>query len=557
MEKELKDKIVKNLSQQKDYLTTKSKQWIDEAKVVQANLAPYNGFFEELEKAPRVGYEDKKNFFSKSAKYADNLTSFFHYGVISPTKRWFMLTLEGNDSHEWNEQKKYLQELENIFYSIFNKSNFYTETNLAISEFIKFGTSVMGITEDRRNGRNGLPHFTVLTAGEWLIDFNSYNEVDTVFRRISMKNQDILDSWGETLEYEMHKNLSNKPFESTVIWHVVRPRKKIVAGKIGKSNKKFESIWISFDLNHIFEVSGFSKFPYFVLRWYVSPIDSLGRGPANFALKDITHSNVLQHSIIGKVENELNPPLVVSDSLSNGNFSTEPGAINFVHMDLANRIDDVIKPLFQVASNFNVAYEQQQYLDSVLKSHFMNDLMQIMNEPTTNMTAREIIERSGEKLQLLGSAIFSITKTFINPIFEWVFDMLVAKRLLPEIPTSLENENVVPEMIGIISQAQKMQPTQNIDQFFMFLLSVANADPNALKKVDIQQAIDMYASMMQLPFGIIRNDEDTQNLIDQEQQQLQQQQAEMNVTQNLQNMKTASEVMNSPLEVNKNELSIV
>ena len=77
------------------------------------------------------------------------------------------------------------------------------------------------------------------------------------------------------------------------------------------------------------------------------------------------------------------------------------------------------------------------------------------------MTAREVMERTQEKLQQLGPVVERLLSEFLNPIIERVYSVLDRAGVFPpvedeELLDQLNGQEVKIEYISPLAQAQKM-----------------------------------------------------------------------------------------------------
>jgi hypothetical protein len=104
---------------------------------------------------------------------------------------------------------------------------------------------------------------------------------------------------------------------------------------------------------------------------------------------------------------------------------------------------------------------------------------------------------------------------------------MLQQDLLPPPPQELSGMKLRVEYISIMAQAQKLVGIGGIERFMGFAGQVAQFKADALDKIDVDQALDIYGDMTSIPPGIVRPDEDVAQIRDQRAQAAQaQQQAE-------------------------------
>lgn len=149
------------------------------------------------------------------------------------------------------------------------------------------------------------------------------------------------------------------------------------------------------------------------------------------------------------------------------------------------------------------------------------------------MTAREVIERTQEKLQQLGPVVERLQFEFLSPIIERVYNILDRAGIFPPIEDPdmqeiLNGEEIKIEYISPLAQAQKMSGLVNIEQAYAFVMQLAQGDPNILHKFNFVEALNRYFEMLGAPSTIRRTDDEYNQIMQGLQQQAQKQEAEQN-----------------------------
>ncbi len=168
-------------------------------------------------------------------------------GMTSPVRPWFKITLEDEEAAKQHEAGEWLDEVSRRMLTLLHNSNFYNSIHGLYADLGTFGTALMLETADW----TGL-NFQLVRAGEYVLDVNDKNEVDTFFRRMLMSARQILLKFGEQNVPEAVKNAAknrnatafDQRFE---VIHGVFPRRDPVYGKLGGGNMPFASVyWMRF-----------------------------------------------------------------------------------------------------------------------------------------------------------------------------------------------------------------------------------------------------------------------------------------------------------------------
>ena len=449
---------------------------------------------------------------SKANKYLHNLASILQSGLTSPARPWFKLALQNKKVYEWGAVRSYLSEIEEIMSRIFRVTNFYPAIYSAYIELTAFGTAVMSTMENSDEDKNGYPIFTTYTAGQYLLSQNSNGEVDKVYRTQIMSVEQIISRF-ENKGFKTVEKLKNYTLENELkVIHAVEKREERDSGKIDKYNMPYSSVWIidgftDKDDFGILDISGFNEMPYHIARWDALNDEPYGIGPGIKAFKDAKNLNILEQITTYGLNKAVNPPILVP-SFMNIKLNNAPGGITYY----AGRHDEFqVKPLYTVSSDLNAALVFMNRWEEVLKESFQNDLfIYMMNR--SNVTATEINERSEEKLLLLGPVLERIETELLIPCFDRVFAILERNNLLPAAPVELLGLDIKPEFIGLLANAQKAITKSSIKNLINFVSYATQVDSNAIDKIDIDQAIDIYSSIEGVPNGMVRSDEETVNI---------------------------------------------
>ena len=503
----------KRIRQRLNHMIEMRKSWLNECEEISKNIVPERGQFGHGNKRK---YDRSSQYNSRPDKYLHNLSSILQSGLTSPARPWFKLVLPDVDMNEWGPAKDWLSQVENTFQKLFKTSNFYPAIYSAYTELAAFGCASMGSWEDVRSSRIGEPQFNTYTAGEWMTSRNSNGEIDAVSRNVFMTAEEAFERWGSRCSKYI-KELANKnPYETVNIIHLVERRKNYDQNKKDKYNMPYSSIWIEEtalddDNGGILSEGGFLQMPYHIVRWNAVSNEPYATGPGHKAVKDAKSLNLLDQIATYGLNKVVNPPILVPSHL-NIKLNNAPGGITFF---TGNAGENQIKPLYTIESDLSVALTFMNRWEEILKETLQNDLF-IFFLNRSNITATEIYERNQEKLLLLGPVLERIQTELLMPMFERMYYILSKNELIPAPPADLVGLDLRPEFVGLLAQAQKISATQGIRDIASFTSQLASVSNKAIDKIDIDQTIDVYSSMLGVPNGVIRSDDETKKIRDEE-----------------------------------------
>ena len=167
-----------------------------------------------------------------------------------------------------------------------------------------------------------------------------------------------------------------------------------------------------------------------------------------------------------------------------------------------------------------------QQVEARINKAFYADLFLMMaNSDRRQITAREIDARQEEKLLALGPVLENLHSRLLNPLIDRTFNIMARAEILPPIPDELQGSPLRVEYISVMPMAQKSIGTGALERSTMFVQTLAQADPSVIDKIDLDQAIDEYSTMIGIDPRIIRDDEVVAQNRAQRQQMIQMQQA--------------------------------
>lgn len=484
--------------------------WLADCREISDHIAPERGRFGKPNPVKKTDRASKYN--SRPDKYLHNLASMLQSGLTSPARPWFKLTLQDSDMNEWGQAKEWLGKVETIFERVFRSSDFYPSIHSAYIELAAFGAAAIGSWENTDETQLGIPRFASYTAGEWFASVNSEGRMDAFYRNIYMSAREAFARFGAACSANIKEAAYKNPFEKVRIVHGVERRENFNRSKMDKYNMPYASIWLEADADDketqgLLDVGGFQQLPYHIARWDALSDDPYGTGPGHKAVKDARSLNLLDQIATYGLNKAVNPPMLAPAHL-NVKLNNAPGGVTFFS---GNSSENQIKPLYTIGADLNAALTFMNRWEDVLKETFQNDLF-IFLLNRSNVTATEIYERNEEKLLLLGPVLERIQTEFLSPIFERVYFMLNRNGLIPTPPPELIGTDLRPEFTGLLAQAQKIAATQGVRNVAAFASELAAIDPRTLDKIDLDQTLDIYSSMLGVPTGIIRSDEETANL---------------------------------------------
>jgi hypothetical protein len=257
--------------------------------------------------------------------------------------------------------------------------------------------------------------------------------------------------------------------------------------------------------------SGYDFFPVMVPRWETTGEDVYGTScPGMDALGDIKQLQLGEKRAAQAIEKMVNPPMTGPSHLRNQKASILPGDITYLDVREGQQ---GFRPAHEVSARINELEMKQEQVRARIRRAFYEDLFLMMaNDARSNVTAREIEERHQEKLLALGPVLEQLNQDLLDPLIDNAFNIMLMKGLIPPPPEEIAGQDLKVEYISIMAQAQKLVGIAGIERFTGFVGQLAAASPEVLDKIDFDQAVDIYGDMTSVPPGLVRTDEEVEEL---------------------------------------------
>ena len=147
----------------------------------------------------------------------------------------------------------------------------------------------------------------------------------------------------------------------------------------------------------------------------------------------------------------------------------------------------------------------------------------MLDQQEKSMTAREVLERTQEKMNILGPVVQRMQFEFLGRIIERVYNILDRAHMFPEpedeeMAEILRDQELKIEYISPLAQAQKMSGLVNIEQGVAFLAQIAQFNQDILDKMNWNETINRYFDMLGAPAAIKRTDDEYEAIQQQKQE---------------------------------------
>ncbi len=367
--------------------------------------------------------------------------------LVSPRIRWFRLVMEDSKQQDLPGVADWLEEVDDILYSEFARSNFYEAIGEFFLDAASIGTAVMFVEDDVDKRR---VNFSTRHIKECYIAEGRNGLVDSLYREFIMTNRTAFQTFGKSLTPARLDAVKTDPFGKANIIHACFPRTDLSPEQSNGQNMPVASVYIDKDHTQLIDEGGYEIFPYLVWRWRKNSDEVYGRSPAADAINDILRANQMGKDMLEAGHLSLYPPLNVPEGMRGltkiiprgENYYTDPSKI--------------IAPI-NLGHNYPIALDQVKEIKDQIRETFRTKIFLLMEQLEKGpYTATEIRERQGEKAAVLGPTIGRLNSETLVPLLDRVYRIAERNGLIPSPPMALSaGGRVRVEMQGPLAQSQK------------------------------------------------------------------------------------------------------
>lgn len=454
---------------------------------------------------------------------ARTLSSGMMSGITSPARPWFKLATPDPDMMDYGPVKLWLEVVQRRMNEVFNKSNIYQSLPLLYASLGNYSTGAMAVLEDDSD----VIRTMMFPIGSYYMANSARGSGDTCFRKFSMTVRQLVMEFGLNNVSDSVKGMwDSGNYESWIeVIHAVYPNIDRDTAKLNSKNKPVKSVYyeVGGDSDKLLRESGFDEFPIMAPRWEVNGEDVYGSScPGMIALGQVKALQLEQKRKSQLIDKATNPPMVGPSSLRNQRVSLLPGDITYIDQVTGQ---DGFKPAYLVNPNTADLLADIQDTRQIINSAYFVDLfMMLQNINTRSMPVEAVIEMKEEKLLMLGPVLERLNDECLNPLIDRTFSIMARKNLLPPPPDVLQGMPLRIEYISVMAQAQKSIGLSSLSSTVGFIGQLAQAKPEALDKLNVDQAIDAFAEMSGVSPTVIVPQEQVEQVREQRAQQQQQQQ---------------------------------
>lgn len=419
-------------------------------------------------------------------------------------KRWHTLKPMDEELEDDSEVMEWLELVTDRLFAAraAPTAGFYAAMHECYKSLGAYGNSCLYVDQHPRGGFR----YMHIHVGQVYIALDPFAHVDTIYRCYKQTAKQSIQTWGKDAPARAHEAMATDPFRELEYLHVVRPNRLQDFQAPGPRGMDYESAHACIDDQSLLSHGGYHSNPYLYSRYTVNPSEPYGRGPAMLVLPNIKILQEQKRTLLRAGHKAVDPPLLLRDDgiLGTGGKSVRlwPGGQNFGGLDKEGR--EMVKPLF-TGARLDLTRDMMQDEKKVIADAFLESLWLIlMEDPSKQMTATEILERANEKGQMLGPAMGRQQSELLGPLIAREIDAGLRSGELPPPPPQLEAYEIEYESPG--TQMQKADELVGIARAIELAMPFIQADPGLMMKFDGEEVIERAVVALGIPRKVIRDD---------------------------------------------------
>jgi len=421
------------------------------------------------------------------------------------------LSVPGKEDQK-DEVSQWLSRCADITMREFARSNFYSMINLDYLQLATTGTGCMFLEEGKKTALN----FRQFKAWHITIEEDDAGIVDSVRRSFELTTRQAVQWFGIENVGEKIAKAYEKPAQHTRKWkfvHACFPREesKRVTGRMNGENKPWASVYINVDDIQTVQVSGYDEMPYLVSRFDKWGTDSSwGYSPAFLALPDARQINYVSQYRDALAELKAYPRLLYPDYLE-GDVDLRAGGVTTFDPSIANGQP---REWMTVGDDNSAEINMQRKADAINKAFYVNMFTMLEQLSDKKMTAYEIAQRIGEKLEQFTPVFDRRVTEFLNPLLARAFGILYRMGKFGPAPEALlvptadgRSASLAMPEIAItsrISLALKALQNQGMVNTLSVIQPLAAERPDILDNIDMDKMVRELARNYGVPPDLLR-----------------------------------------------------
>jgi hypothetical protein len=421
--------------------------------------------------------------------------------MTNAAQRWFELRTRNEGQMKGSGVAKFFGDCTDVVFSLLNNSNFYQQIHEAYLDLGAPGMACMYEDEDIKD----VVRFYTRHFREYFPIEDDREEINMLYRKFPMTAYQALTKFGKErvgkaiMDAIEHKDY-NKPFD---FLHYVCPRNIRDPRKKDARNMPFASYWVNVSDKKVVREGGYEEFPYFCPRFNKNSGEVYGYGPGHACWASIKRLNNSTELYEAAAYQDAYPAWLAENDGLMGTLDLRKDAVNYQRQPLSQGA--AVQSL-KHDRNIQIGTDYMERQAQKIRQAYFVDLFLMLSQ-APNMTATEVIERTQEKMLLLGPVLGRLASELLNPIIIRTFNIARRRGLLPQVPMELDGVEWEVVYVSPLAKAQRAVQAKDMQTFLAIVAQMSQFAPSVLDKINTDSAIDKMAKAYSVDPDIVNDDD--------------------------------------------------
>jgi hypothetical protein len=181
-----------------------------------------------------------------------------------------------------------------------------------------------------------------------------------------------------------------------------------------------------------------------------------------------------------------------------------PSGLNFYRSGTRDRIE----PL-NIGANNPLGLSMEDQRRQAIRSAFYVDQLILSQGP--QMTATEVVQRTEEKMRLLGPVLGRLQAEMLQPLIIRTYNILSRANKFPVAPEFMRNMDLDIEYVSPLAKAQRQVDVTSMTQLLELLGPVGQIEPTVFDYIDFDGVTQHLIKILGIPATAVAGEQQIQN----------------------------------------------
>lgn len=417
-------------------------------------------------------------------------------GLTTPrNQRWHGLTVADKDLLRVPAVARWLEHATDRLFACryAPAAGFEMQMGADIRQGGKYGTAPLWVDEQVGVGL----FYNAIHLAQVFIAEDFRGRVDTVHRRFELTARQARQKFGEEALPDkiiecLYDQSAAKALTKFEFLHVICPANeysRYEKGAPGRLGMPIKSLYIAIDEKCVVRRGAYRKMPLVVSRVITSPGSVYGRSPAMKVLGTQKTLEEIAKTLLRAGHKAVDPPLAFFDDGTVNKLSLKPGGLNPGMVDEFGR--QLVIPV-QTGAQVPMGMEIQERERGVVRDAFLEQLFQILTNPSDRMTATQVLEMVQKQGVLVAPFAGRHETEKLGPMMERELDILINAGQIDPMPPEMVEAGVEMPRVAYENPLAKMSRAEEAAGFTRWVevaTQLAAFDPGVFDAINTDRAM--------------------------------------------------------------------